>query len=86
MKLGLVLKLTREIRQRQKNLTMTLCQQIVTSLLCFQFMAYLEQSGSQIPEAWSVILSVSLTVTFYLAKTENRTKKPVTQLSYNYFE
>ena len=41
------------------------CQQIVVS------MANLEQSGSQIPDAWSVKLTFSLTVTFYLTKTDN---------------
>ena len=46
---------------------MTSCQKIVTSLLFFLFMANLEQSGSQIPdEEWSVKLTFSLTVTFYL--------------------
>ena len=35
------------------------------------FMANLEQSGSRIPAAWSVIFTFSL-VTLYLTKTENR--------------
>ena len=34
----------------------------------------------------SVILIFSLIVTFYLTKTENRTKKSLTQLSYYCFE
>ena len=38
-------------------------------------MANLEQSGSPIPGAQSVRLIFSLTVTFYLTKTENRTEK-----------
>ena len=37
-------------------------------------MANLEQSGSRIPDAWSVKLLFPLTVTFYTTKTENRTK------------
>ena len=49
----------------------------------FLFMANLERSGRRIPEAWSTKLipeawskkQFSLTVTFYLTKTENRTKK-----------
>ena len=63
--------LTRETKQRQKNLTMTSPQQIVTSLSFFQFMANLEPSGSRIPEAESVKLTFSLKVTFNLTKTEN---------------
>ena len=45
----------------------------------FQFMANLEQSGSRIPEAQSVKLIFSLNVIFRLTKTENRTKKSLTQ-------
>ena len=69
------LNLTNEIRRDQKNLMMTLCQKVVVSLIFFQFMANLEQSWSQIPDAWSVKLPFLLTVTFYLKKSENRTKK-----------
>ena len=38
-------------------------------------MANLQPSGSRVPNAWSIKLTFSLTVTFYLTKTENRTKK-----------
>ena len=38
-------------------------------------MANLEQSGSKIPDVWSVKRTFSLKVTFYLIRTENRTKK-----------
>ena len=69
------LNLTNEIRRDQKNLMMTLCQKVVVSLIFFQFMANLEQSWSQIPDTWSVKLPFLLTVTFYLKKSENRTKK-----------
>ena len=69
------LNLTNEIRRDQKNLMMTLCQKVVVSLIFFQFMANLEQSWSQISDAWSVKLPFLLTVTFYLKKSENRTKK-----------
>ena len=40
-------------------------------------MADLELSGSQIPDAWSVILSFSLIATFYFTKTENKNKEPI---------
>ena len=65
---------------------MTSCQQIVTSLVFFQFMANLEQSRSRIPDAQSVKFTFSLTAAFYLTKIENRTKKSLTQLSHYCFE
>ena len=65
---------------------MTSCWEIVTSLSFFQFMANLEPSRSQIPDAWSVKLTFSLTITFYLTKTGNRTKKSLRQLSHCSFE
>ena len=61
------------------------CRQIVTSLSIFQFMANLEQSRSPFPDVWSVILLFLFIVTFYLTKTENRTKNSLTQLSYYWF-
>ena len=65
---------------------MTSHRKIVTSLLFFQFMANLEQAGSRIPDAESAKLMFSLIVTIYLTKTENRTKKSLTQLSQYCFE
>ena len=56
-----------------KNLTITPCQEIVTSLSFFQFMANLQPSGSWIRDGWSIELTFSLIVTFYLTKPENRT-------------
>ena len=53
---------------------MTSCQQIVTSLLFFGFMANLELSGSRIPDAESVKLTFSLKITFYPTKTEKELK------------
>ena len=61
-------------------------KQIVMSLSFFQFMASLEQSESWILYALSIKLTFSFRVTFYLAKTENRTKTSLTQLSYYCFE
>ena len=46
MKLGPLLNLIRETKQRQKELTMTSCWEIVTSLPFFQFTANLEQCGT----------------------------------------
>ena len=64
---------------------MTSCAKIVTSLYFFPI--YLEQFGTWIPDAQSVKLIVSLiVVTFYLTKTERRTRKSLTQLSNCCFE
>ena len=70
----------------KEKLTMTSCQQIVTSFSFFRFMVNLEQSASRIPEVWSVKLIFSLIAIFYLTKTENKTKKYLTQISYYCFE
>ena len=51
MKLEPVTKLDKRNKTASKNLTMTSCQQIVTSLSFLRFMANLEQSGSRIPDA-----------------------------------
>ena len=62
------------------------CREIVTSLSFFQFMANLEQSESRIPDTEHVTHTFSLAVTFYLTKTDNRTKKSLIQLSHYCFE
>ena len=55
---------------------MTSYREIVTSLSFLQFMANLQRSGCQIPNAQPVKLTFSLiVVTFYLIKTENTMKK-----------
>ena len=68
MKLEPVTKVESKICNVKKKLTVMSCQQIVSS------MANFEQSRSQILDTWSVKLTFSLTVTFYLTKTENKTK------------
>ena len=60
----------------------TPCQQIVTSLSFFRFIANLQPSESGIPDAWSIKFTFSLTVTFYFTEPENRTKKSLAQLLY----
>ena len=65
---------------------MTPCRQIMTSLLFFGLTVDLEQSGTQVPEAWFLIPTFSLIETFYLTKTENITKKSLKQLSYYCFD
>ena len=86
MKLGPVTKRDKRKKTLSKNLTMTSYQQIATSLSFFQFMANSEKSRSRIPDAQSEKLTFSLKVTFYLTKTENRTKKSLTQFSHHCFE
>ena len=86
MKLEPVTKLDKESTATSKILTYTSYQQNVTSLLFLQFMANFEQSGSRSPVASYVKCTFSSVVTFYLTKTENKTKKYLTQLSYNCFE
>ena len=60
---------------------LTLCRKIATSLLFFRFMA-------NFGAIWkpAVKFTFSLTVTFYLAKTGNRVKKSLAQLSHYCFE
>ena len=79
------LKMTRETAM-SKNLMMTSSKQTVMSLSFFQFMSSLEQSESWILYALSIKLTFSFRVTFYLTKTENRTKTSLTQPSYYCFE
>ena len=87
MKLGAVTKLlTRETNPHQKVLTMASFREIVTSLSFFKFLAYLEQSGDRIPDTESAKGMFSVKATFCLTKTENRTKKSLTQLSHYCFE
>ena len=80
-KLEPVTKFHKRNKTTSKTLAMTSCQQIVTSLSFFWFVANLEQSGCRIPDAQS-----SLGLTFYFTKTENRTKKSLTELSRCWFE
>ena len=68
MTLGPVTKHDNSNKAMLKSFTMTSYQQIVRSLPFSQFLANLEQSGSWIPDVWSVKPRFSLTVTFYLTK------------------
>ena len=86
MKLGPVFKLDKRNRTTSKNLMLTSYRRILTALSFFQFLANLQQSGSRILDAQSVKLIYSLIVTFYLAKTANKTKKSPTKLSHYWFQ
>ena len=74
IKLGPVTKLGKQKTATSKTFAIISCQQTFTSLSFFRFMANLEQSGSRIPDALPVKFTSSLLVTFYLTRTENRTK------------
>ena len=78
MKLGPVTKLDKRNKTTSKK--------FMTSLSFFGFLANLEQSGGRIPDTESAKVMFSVIVTFYLTKTENRTKKSLTQLSHYCFE
>ena len=86
MKLRPVTKLDKRNKTTSKKLMMTSCRKNVTSLPFSRFSANLEQFGGWIPETESPKVMFSLVVTFCLAKTENRTKKSLTQLSHYSFE
>ena len=55
--------------------------QSVMSFLFFRFRANLKQSGSRIPDAWSVKLTFSLTVTLYLYLNRTSSHTALIQLS-----
>ena len=62
------------------------CQEIVTSLSFFGFLANFEQSRGWIPDTESAKVMFSVIVTFCPTKSENRTKRSLTQLSHYCFE
>ena len=64
----------RKMTSSKKNLMMTSCPQSMMSSMLFQSMADLEQSWSQIPDAWSVIFIFSLKATLYLTRLETELK------------
>ena len=64
MKLGLVAKLDKRNKITSKKI----------GEFCFRFMDNLRESGRRIPVVWSVKLTFSFTVSFYLTRTENRNK------------
>ena len=86
MKLEPVTKFDKRNKTTSKIPTMTSCREIVTSLSFFGFWATLEQSGGRIPDTQSAKVMFSVIVTFCLTKTENRTKKSLTNLSHYCFE
>ena len=86
MKLGPVTKLDKRDKKTSKNVALTSFRKIMRSLSFFGFLVNLEQSGGRIPDTESAKVMFSVIVTFCLTKTENRTKKCLTQLSHYCFE
>ena len=84
MKLGPVTKLDKRNKTTSKKLTS--CQKIVTSLPFFGFLTNLEQSGGRSPDTESANVMFSVIVAFCVTKTENTTKKSLTQLSHYCFQ
>ena len=69
MELNPVTILKKGNKARLKKLTMKSHQQIVTplsSLSFFRFMTNLKQSGTFIPDVWSVILTCPLVINLYI--------------------
>ena len=75
MKLGSVTKLYKRKETKSKKFDDEFMSETVTSLSFFQFAAIRKPNSGRIS-----------CKTFYLSKTENRTKKSLTQLSYYCFE
>ena len=71
MKLGPITELEKTTMPTL-NLTMTSCRQIVMPLYFFLVYGQLQPSGSRAPNAWSIKLTFSLIVDFFLTKPENR--------------
>ena len=76
MKLGAVTKLDKRNTATSKKIDGdAMSSNFDVIVFFFLFMAHLQQSGSRIPDAWSIKLMFSLIVTFNLTTPENRTKK-----------
>ena len=86
VKFGPVNKIDKRNKTASKKLAMTSYQKLVTSSSFFGFLANLEQSRGWIPDRESAEVMFPVTVTFCLTKTENRTKKSLTQFSHYCFE
>ena len=82
MELGPVTKPDKRNKTTSKKFDVEVMSKNCDVISFFGFLADLEQSGGQTPDAESERVLFSVTVTFCLTETENRTKKPLTQLSY----
>ena len=72
MKLGVVTKLDKRNKTTSKKFDFDVMLENCDVIVIYGFFAYLEQSGSRIPDTESAKLLFSVIVTFCLTKTENR--------------
>ena len=86
MKLGPVTKLGKRNKATSKKYDVDVMSESSDVLSIFGFLANLEQSGGRIPDTESAKVMFSVIGTFFLTKTENKTKKSLTQLSHYCFE
>ena len=86
MKLGPVPKLDKKNKKTSKKFDLTSCPKIMTSLSFFGVLANLEKSEGWIPDTESAKVMFLVIGAFCLTKTEDRTKKSLTQLSHYCFE
>ena len=86
MKLGPVTKLDKRNKIMSKKIDVGVMSQIMMSLSFFGFLVNLEKFEGRIPDTESAKVIFSVIRTFFLTKTENKTKKSLTQLSYYCFE
>ena len=86
MKLGPVTKLDKRNKTTSKTFDNDIMSTNCDITVIFSIYGQFGATGSWIPDALSIKLTFSLTLTFYLTKTENRTKKSLTHLSHYCFE
>ena len=86
MNLGPVTKLDKREKATSKKFDDDVMSENCDIIVISGFLANLEQSGCRIPDTESAKAMFSVIVTFCLKKTENRTKKSLTQLSHYCFE
>ena len=78
MKLGSVAKLDKRNTAASTKIDDGVMSANYDIFVFFQLMAILQPSRNRIPNTWSIKYTFSLTITFYLTKPENRTKKFLT--------
>ena len=81
MKSGPVSKIDKKYNGNENDVMSANCDIIVISQIYDQFGSFCKPNSGRM-----VLLAFSLKVTLNLTKTENRTKKSLTQLSYHCFE
>ena len=86
MKLGSVTKLDKRHKKTSRKVDVDVMSENCDVIVIFGFLANLKQSGGWILNTESAKVTFSVIVIFCLTKTENRTKKSLTQLSLYCFE